>query len=738
VPGPAGAIAFFVASQFDVTLEVERVPDLEARNDELLATLAERLSALEESEASLRLATDAAEIGTWNINLTMDTMNLSERARLIFGLSHRGPHALADVRARVHGDDPVGRGTEFAAMIDPAQRAPYDVEVRTVYQEDGNFRWAALKGKGLFTPEGQCVNAYGTAIDISARKDSQARQMVLLAVAERIRKLTDIAAIADAVCDVLGAHFATKLIGFAALSSMDAAAFDGANDGEAGAALLAALTPAMQAHLNDGQALVCGEPQNGPQFPCPACAATGAQTVLILPLLRESRLAALVYVGQTALRRWSGGDRTLAELVVARGWDAMERSRAEAALRDLNATLESRVEERTAELHNAEESLRQAQKMEAVGQLTGGIAHDFNNLLTGIVGSLDMLQRRLAEGRLDGLQRYASMAVASAQRAGALTQRLLAFARRQPLDPRPTDVNELIAGMAELLRRTLGPGIALDLALGGGLWPSLCDAHQLESAILNLAINARDAMPDGGCLTIATANATLDEDAALEADGMRAGQYTVVRVTDTGSGMAPAVMARVFEPFFTTKPIGQGTGLGLSMLYGFAKQSGGHVQLSSEIGRGTSFRLYLPRHAGAPATGRETVPRPAEAASHQYGTILVVDDEEAVRMLVVETLAECGFTTLEAADGPAGLLILQSGTAVDLLVTDVGLPGLNGRQVADAARALRPGLKVLFITGYAHNAAFGAEALEPGMEMMTKPFELAALAAKIRAMLTPG
>ncbi len=390
-------------------------------------------------------------------------------------------------------------------------------------------------------------------------------------------------------------------------------------------------------------------------------------------------------------------------------------------------------------LRQAEEQLRQAQKMEAVGQLTGGIAHDFNNLLTGISGALELLQRRVEEGRTADLYRYVGIAAAAAKRAAALTQRLLAFARRQPLDPRPVNANRLVASMEELLRRTLGPAIELEMVLAGGLWSALCDPNQLESAILNLAINARDAMPEGGRLTVETANAHLDEAyARAEGGEVRPGQYVTVSVTDTGAGMPPEVVARVFEPFFTTKPTGEGTGLGLSMLYGFVKQSGGHVRAYSELGRGTTMRLYLPRHrSGKEESTAPPVPAKPGAAS---GTVLLVEDEAAIRAMAAEMLAELGCRVLEAADGPAGLRILEGGARIDLLVTDVGLPGgLNGRQLADAARERRPALPVLFITGYAHNAAVGnGAALDPGMEMMTKPFALDALATKIRGMIERG
>ncbi|MBV9777690.1 MAG: PAS domain S-box protein, partial [Acetobacteraceae bacterium] len=393
------------------------------------------------------------------------------------------------------------------------------------------------------------------------------------------------------------------------------------------------------------------------------------------------------------------------------------------------------AKEREAALRGAEEALRQSQKMDAIGQLTGGIAHDFNNILAGVSGSLELLQMRLSQGRVADLGRYATAAMTSVKRASALTHRLLAFARRQALDPRPTSVNKLVASMEELIRRTVGPAIQVETVLAGGLWPTLCDANQLESALLNLCINARDAMPDGGRLTIETANAHLDETYVATQRDVRAGQYMSLSVTDTGVGMPPAVVARAFEPFFTTKPIGQGTGLGLSMLYGFVKQSEGHVRIYSELGQGTTVRLYLPRHQGDPDLEGGTVGR-AELPRLETGeTVLVVEDEAVVRSLVLEVLEELGYGALEAADGPSGLRILQSKARVDLLVTDVGLPGMNGRQLADAARQTRPDLKVLFITGYAHNAIIANGVLESGMEILAKPFALEGLAAKIQAII---
>ena len=380
-----------------------------------------------------------------------------------------------------------------------------------------------------------------------------------------------------------------------------------------------------------------------------------------------------------------------------------------------------------------EEALHQAQKMEAVGQLTGGIAHDFNNLLTGILGSIEMIETRIRQGRVTELERYTTAASSAANRAAALTHRLLAFSRRQPLDPKPVNANQLVTSMEELLRRTSGETIQIEIVTAAGLWTTLCDPNQLENAVLNLAINARDAMPEGGRLTVETCNASVDARQARRLGDVEPGGYVCICVSDTGTGMTKDTIERAFEPFFTTKPLGQGTGLGLSMVYGFARQSDGFVRIYSEEGKRTTVKIYLPRHHGA-AIDRETSPG-RDFARGTGEVVLLVEDEPTVRDLVSEILDDLGYRVIEAVDGASGLRILRSDARIDLLVSDVGLPDVNGRQLADSARRERPNLKVLFMTGYAENAAIAGGFLDTGMAMITKPFSVEDFAARVRAMV---
>jgi PAS domain S-box-containing protein len=529
------------------------------------------------NEERLRLATQAAEVGFWDVDIIHNVLIWPPIVKRMFGISPDAPATMMDFYNGLHPDDRAATSEAFAGACDPERRALYDVEYRTIGKEDGLTRWIAAKGRGIFETSGQCVRVIGTAIDVTARK------------------------------------------------------------------------------------------------------------------------------------------------------------RAEAELLALNENLERRVAEVVAEREQAEEALRQAQKMEAVGQLTGGIAHDFNNMLAVVVGSLDLLGRRV--GMSDArANRYIESAKEGAQRAATLTQRLLAFSRQQPLNPEVIEANKLVPGMSDLLRHSLGTDIRLETVLAAGLWRTHADRNQLESAILNLAVNARDAMEDGGRLTIETQNMHIDERYAVSNFGLPAGQYVMIAVSDTGTGMPTDVIAKAFDPFFTTKAVGKGTGLGLSQVYGFVKQSGGHVKIYSEPGQGSTIKIYLPRFVGAEDGERDEhiVALPLGEAQE---VILVVEDEAAVRQLSVEALIELGYRVFEAEGAAAALRILDGHPEITVLFTDIVMPDMNGRKLADEARKRRPDLKVLYTSGYTRNAVVHNGVVDPGVELIGKPFTLDQLAAKMRAVL---
>ncbi|ALU87756.1 multi-sensor hybrid histidine kinase protein [Herbaspirillum rubrisubalbicans M1] len=599
-------------------------------------------------------------------------------------------------------------------------------------------------------PDGEVEAVAGTTRDVTERKNSEARQHALFRLAEAVRAAESLEAIATAAAHVIGEALTARWVSYKTLGPQQQVeqlgqwSFHGSLDA------VAAYTP-LDLHdqrrlaqaVRSGSVVLVGDVASDARTAAlrQQHLALGVASFMDVPLIDEGELVGIVHVSSNVPRTWTDNELAIVREVSQQTRAAFERIRnqqalaaSEARLRQINESLEAEVSARTRELMATEEALRHSQKIEAIGQLTGGLAHDFNNLLGGISGSLDLMRVRLVQGRAEELLRYIDLAARSTQRAAALTQRLLAFARRQTLAPRPTNVNTLIGGMEELIRRTIGPAITLEVISAVGLWPTFVDGPQLESALLNLCINARDAMPDGGRLTIETTNKWLDDKWAQERD-LPVGQYVCIAVTDNGTGMTPEVMARAFDPFFTTKPIGEGTGLGLSMVYGFARQSGGQVRLYSELGQGSTVSLYLPRHQHA-AQAEECEPAHLPSAAGRGEVVLVVDDEASIRLLLVEVLSEAGYTTLQAEDGPAALRILQSAAQIDLLITDVGLPGgLNGRQVADAARTARPGLQVLFITGYAENAALGNGHLQPGMQVLTKPFKMDTLSQRVQAIL---
>jgi PAS domain S-box-containing protein len=811
---------------------------------------------LAQSEERLSLALSApGVIGIWDWDVAAGKVYADAKAAPLYGFDAAAGAAGIppfDFIRNIHSDDLPAFRAELLRVI--AAGAVFSHEYRVV-QADARARWVLATGRPILGPAGQVVRFPGTVVDTTDRKRSEIRRIALMEMGDRVRDLDDPREMAYA-----GAAAMARALELtrAAYGEVDSARETILIERDWTAPAISSLAGAYWfrdygSYIDDlkaGRAVVIEDTAHDPRTQAAAAAweALDVRSLINLPIFEQGKFVALFLVQRSRPGVWPPEEIDFIRNVADRIRVAVERANAERRLRELAASLERQVADRTRErdrawqvsrdllgvadesglwqsvnpawtailgwdagdligrtlgwlrhpdnapqhaavmaipvggslnfegryrgrdglyrwiawtmvrddreiycvgrdisaekdqaaaLADTEAQLRQAQKMEAVGQLTGGIAHDFNNLLAGIVGSLEMMQTRIGQGRVAEAARFVNAAQGAAQRAAALTHRLLAFSRRQTLDPKPTALNRLIDGMEDLIRRSVGPPIIVDIAGDERLWVTFCDPNQLENALLNLCINARDAMPDGGRLTIETANASLDP-AAARLRELPPGDYVVLRVTDTGTGMPPDVVEHVFEPFFTTKPIGQGTGLGLSMVYGFAKQSGGQVRILSVPGEGTTVKLYLPRHRGRAETvderdAGETVL--AGAAGHH--TVLVVDDEPSVLMLVTEVLRDLGFTPLEAADGPAALHILQSDRRLDLMVTDVGLPGgMNGRQLADVARQTRANLPVLLITGYAEHAALGQGDVAPGMQVMTKPFAIEALAAKIKSMIS--
>jgi len=664
-------------------------------------------------------------------------------------------NAAAERRYGIASADVLGRpmATVFAAAFGLAQSPPepraLDISAPVAIHclPDGNVIDVETVVSPLLGPLGQRFGSLAVIRDVTQRRRAEMRQAALAQLTETLRDADDPSVIAFEAARALGETLRVSRAGYGTVDSTGEI-FTVDRDWTAPGVETLAGTLRLRDYgtfvdnLLRGELVVVRDVRDDPgRYIGQALEARSARSFLSVPIVEQGRLAAILFVNDAGPRQWTSDEQTFIRELAERTRSVVERARSaralllsEQRLREANENLEAAVAARTRELMASEEALRQAQKMEAVGQLTGGIAHDFNNLLGGVSASLQVLQVRFRQGKLDQIDRYIGMGQDSVKRAAALTQRLLAFARRQTLDPKPTDLNRLIHGLEDLLRRTVGPDIQVEMVGAGGLWTSKIDPSQMENSLLNLCINARDAMlPKGGRLTVETANKWLDERTAA-AYSLPPGQYVSLCVTDTGCGMAADVIEHIFDPFFTTKPTGQGTGLGLSMVYGFVRQSGGQVRVYSEVGKGTTMCMYLPRYFGAAM--RDDAAQDPEALEQGEGErVLVIEDEETIRLLLVEVLEDAGYKVVAASDGPTGLRALQNMQRLDLLVTDVGLPGgLNGRQVADAARQIRPDLKVLFITGYAQNAAVGNGLLEPGMEILTKPFEISALAAKVRAM----
>jgi PAS domain S-box-containing protein len=689
-----------------------------------------------EADERLELALGSgAHVGMWDWDVTNDSIRSDPRFATIYGVDPAAAEKglpIAEFFRGIHPDDRERVKREVAEAMTGLGEGAGDAAGRfaseyRLVQADGTIHWVSARGRCIADEHGRCVRFPGVSFDITDRvraeqqlRESEARARLN---AERVQLAQEAGAIIGTWFWDLVTNRFTCDEPFARHFGLDPAR------GHEGV------------ELEQVADLVHPDDRAGLSEAVQEAIARGGPYAHQYRVRRHDGhyhwLEAIGRVDHSADGTPIQFPGVLIDVGVRRALE-VERDTAIAELRALTDQLEQRVADRTAELMRAEEALRQSQKMEAVGQLTGGLAHDFNNLLAGISGSLELMALRLAQGRVSDVDRYMDAAQGATRRAAALTHRLLAFSRRQTLAPKPTDIAALVAGMTDLIRRTVGPGITVETQGADDLWTVLVDAPQLENALLNLCINARDAMPDGGRIAIEMVNRRPDRDNVRFAD-IPDGEYLALCVTDTGTGMTPEVIEKAFDPFFTTKPLGQGTGLGLSMIYGFAQQSGGQVRIRSAPGEGTTVFLYLPRHHGpAELEGDNAVGTPANA-SGAGETVLVVDDEATVRMMVADVLRDMGYRVIEAADSVEGMAVLRSPERIDLLVTDVGLPGgMNGRQLAEAARELRHELNVMFVTGYAENAVLNSGHLSPGMQLLTKPFTVDALVMGIQAAMGAG
>jgi GAF domain-containing protein/CheY-like chemotaxis protein len=716
--------------------------------------------AAKDAAERLKLATDAASIGIWDYDFTAGRLTWDTRCKALFGLPPEAEISYdGSFLAGLHPDDRERADLAVQESVSGDVPKPFDIQYRTIGLVDHIERWVAANGSVVASSTG-ARRFVGTVRDITAQKKAERHLKIMndtgAAIAAELDLGKIVQTVTDAGVELSGAEFG--------------AFFYNVIDNQGGSYMLYALSGAPRSAFENypmpratdvfkptflGEGVVRSDdilkdPRYGLNVPRKGMpdGHLPVRSYLAVPVVsRSGEVLGGLFFGhketgrfaeehETALLGIAGHAATAidnARLFQAAEAELAERRRAEAALQALNATLEERVIEAVAERARAEDQLRQAQKMEAVGQLTGGIAHDFNNMLAVIIGGLSMLQRRLARGDTD-VGRFVDGAVDAAQRAATLTQRLLAFSRRQPLAPQPLDPNRVVSGMSELLSRTLGETIALETVLAAGAWQINADPTQLENAILNLCVNARDAMPSGGRLTIETSNAYVDDRYAREAS-LETGQFVLVAVTDTGTGMDETVAAKAFDPFYTTQAVGKGTGLGLSQVYGFVRQSGGAVKLYSEPDVGTTVKIYLPRHYGstAVATGMDAAQPLSPGQSSEV--IMVVEDDDRVRAVSADALRELGYTVIEAADAAEALRIVEGGQVISLLFTDVVMPGMSGRELVDRLRENGIDVPVLYTTGYTRNAIVHNGTLEPHTQLLTKPFTIEDLASKIRLVL---
>lgn len=702
--------------------------------------------AARESAERLVLANKAAGIGTWDYDPLNDILRWDSRCKEVFGLPPDADVSYEGSFLRgIHPEDRQRAHEAVSAALKPHSPASYNIEYRTVGIEDGVERWIAATGRAIFS-NGQATRFIGTVLDISAQKKTERHLRILNDTGASVARERDLEKIVQIVTDagveLTGAQFGAFFYNVLAaggdsymlysLSGVPRSAFENFPMPRNTAMFEPTFRGTGVVRSDD----VLQDPRYGRNEPRKGMPEghLPVRSYLAVPVIsRSGEVLGGLFLGHAEVGKFHEEHETALLGIAGHAASAIDNARLLTKLEALNAELEQRVADEIGERMKAEEQLRQSQKMEAVGQLTGGIAHDFNNMLAVILGSLNLAKRRLSKGEVN-VDRFLEGAIDGANRAATLTQRLLAFSRQQPLAPEVLDINRMVGEMSELLERSLGELVHLETVLAAGLWRVKADPAQLESAVINLAVNARDAMPKGGRLTIETSNASIDRKYAREY-ALAPGQYVLIAVTDNGTGIPADMLGKVFDPFFTTKVVGKGTGLGLSQVYGFVRQSGGHVKIYSEVDVGTTVKIYLPRFIGEETTSDSSRGIIHPGASHQNETILVVEDDERVRSISSESLRELGYTVIEAASAMEAIRTIENGTVPDLLFTDVVMPEMTGAELAAQLSKRHPGLKVLFTTGYTRNAIVHNGMLDAGKHLLSKPFAIEDLAAKIRNLL---
>lgn len=705
------------------------------------------------ADERLELALSAGNsIGAWDWDVLSDRLTADTRFASLYGVDPE--------KARIGA--PIG---EFFMGIHPEDQARVEAEIQQamatgslftseyrLLNPEGVTRWVSAQGRCILDENGRCVRFPGVSFDVTDRmladialKAAKDEREFVIALTSRQRALGDPDAIMRISAEALAVRLNVNRVGFYRMSGADRVRYgpcwsDGVLSPLVGDFPVSQFGSRAQQYRTQGRVLSFSDSRHDPAGGLEEMADAGILAGIGVPIVTDGRWQTGVFANHSEVRAWTAAEIALVREVGELAWLAVERSEALIRLADRidrqdealvqgAKSLKAQSDGRQA----AESQVRQLQKMEAVGQLTGGIAHDFNNMLAVIIGGLNLMERRLARGETDVIK-YVEAAMEGANRAATLTQRLLAFSRQSPLAPEPVDANRLIADMTDMLVRTLGEQINVETVHGAGLWRAKVDPSELENVLLNLSVNARDAMPSGGHLTIETSNAHVDQDYAREYE-IEVGQYVMLAVTDTGTGMTREVMSRAFDPFYTTKETGKGTGLGLSQVFGFVRQSGGSVKIYSEVGHGTTFKIYLPRHIGDEVVAERRRVVSAPRGGELSEIVLVVEDEERVRNFSTEVLRELGYTVIHAANGSEALAILDAGQDVTLLFTDIIMPGMTGRELADRAQAILPDLKVIYTTGYTRNAVVHNGQLDPGTNFLAKPFGIDQLAAKVRDVL---